>query len=765
MATTHHCPVFIWQSHQGKFTARLADDFEEGIAVGDSRREVLDQLREYLLHRSRRDDFFWLDPDFSDATIRQVKVAIVPEYRDGERRFPSGEPIHFKLPCAVGRRASGLWAACFPTLDVYFDFAELSRFNQLARHYAREFLSDRPPRELSRFLPPVSCEVDTVSVSIRETPPRVQLEDPCPQLSAVASPVDKRSAGRIGRAWEREAEVQELTRLLREESGSLCLVGESGGGKTSVLVEAVRRLAREEDSPRSRPRFWLTSAARLVAGMRYLGEWQQRCEETIREMAGLRGVLCVESLADLVGNGGGGPESSVAAFLIPYLRNGELRMVTEATPEEMEACDRVLPGLIDEMRILKIDELSERQALTVLELAGEYHSQNDGVVFSHGAAAEVYHLFRRFQPYVAFPGRALQLMGAIVDRKLREQSAGNTSLNEVRREFASVTGLPEPFLRDDEPLDLEGLTARFEARLLGQKEAVERVCRTIAKFKAGLNDPGRPIAVLLFVGPTGVGKTQLVKCLGDFLFPGKPEKERLVRLDMSEYAGPDAAQRLIGHAQGRPGELVRRVRANPFSVILFDEVEKASPEVFDLLMNVFEEGRLRDALGRVTSFNSSILVMTSNLGSTSSGPLGFAGGGADPAVPPVQTDARAIRAFFRPEFFNRIDHIVEFKPLGRATIEQITRLELEGLAGREGFTDRRISLEFGENLVRRMASIGFDPVYGARPLQRAIEEGVVMPLARKLVTGDDPKGKCLFLDWDEQENRLRVEERELAGAA
>jgi len=759
MATSHQCPVFIWQSHQGKFTARLIDDFEEGIAVGESRKEVLDHLRDYLLHRSRQDDFFWLEPDFADGTIRQVKVAIVPEYRDGERRFPCREPIHFKLPCAVGRRTSGLWAACFPTLDVYFDFFEMTRFNELAIHYARQFLSDRTPQELTRFLPPAACEIETLSITIKESAPRERTPELFPQLSKMAGPVDKRTAGRISRAWERDAEVQELLRCLREESGSICLVGETGGGKTSILVEAVRRLVKEDAGAANRPRFWMTSAAQIIAGMRYLGEWQQRCEEAIRELSGLRGVLCVENLVDLVGTGGSGPESSLATFLIPYLRNGELRLVGEATPQEIDACDRVLPGLIDEMRILKIDELGERQALSVLELAGEYYTQNEPVVVPHPAAAEIFHLFRRFQPYVAFPGKAIQLMGAIVDRKIREQGVPETGLNDVRREFGSVTGLPETFLRDDEPLTMASLVSTFGSRLLGQEDAVMKVCRTIAKFKAGLNDPARPIAVMLFVGPTGVGKTQMVKLLGDYLFPGKPEKDRLIRLDMSEYAGPDAAERLIGNVLGRPAELIRRVRANPFSVVLFDEVEKASPEVFDLLMNVFEEGRLCDALGRVTAFNSSIIVMTSNLGSTSVGPLGFAGGSSDPETPPVRTDARAIRSFFRPEFFNRIDHVVEFKPLGRSTIEQITRLELNSLAKREGFIDRRISLEFGELLVRRVSAAGFDPVYGARPLQRVIEEQVVMPLARLLVTTTDYSGKSLLVEWDPAHNRLQVEEK------
>ncbi|MEM7712747.1 MAG: ATP-dependent Clp protease ATP-binding subunit, partial [Cyanobacteria bacterium P01_A01_bin.68] len=182
--------------------------------------------------------------------------------------------------------------------------------------------------------------------------------DQFPHLGQIADPVGKRSAGRISRAWEREAEITELTHFLREEGVSVCIVGESGCGKTSILVEATRRLAKDGDDGTgvSGPRFWLSSASRIVAGMRYLGEWEQRCEAAIRELANLRGVLCIENLLELVSAGGSGPESSLASFLTPYLRNGELRIVAEATPREIEACDRLLPGLIDEMQVLKMEE-------------------------------------------------------------------------------------------------------------------------------------------------------------------------------------------------------------------------------------------------------------------------------------------------------------------------------------------------------------------------------------------------------------------------
>ncbi len=766
MATAYKCPVCIWTSHQGKVTARLIDDFEEGIAVGETKKEAMEQLREYLVYRSKKDDFFWLDPDFEEPEIRQVRVRVVPEYHDHTRRFPCKEPILLKLPCAIGRRSTALWAACFPTLDLYFDFYDKSRFNELANHYAKHTLSELTPRELSRFLPPVSCEIDYLNVTLKEQSIRFEETQETPNLLQVADPIGKRTLGRISRAWERDREVADLAKTLQEEGTNVCLVGASGCGKTSTLVEATRKVSRIEGVSRagsnsegektSPPRFWLSSAARLIAGMRYLGQWEERFEAAIREISNIRGVLCIENLLDLLNVGGSGPESSVGAFLVPYLKSGELRVVAEATPQEIEACDRLLPGLIDEMQILKIEPFEPRAALSVLGQAADYFTQNERIQFPRSVSDEVYHLFRRFQPYVAFPGKAIQLMSSVVDHRLQEKGVDSIELNDVRHEFSSQSGLPDLFLREDLPLAFEDLIDTFSASLLGQEEVVRQVSRTIAKFKAGMNDPARPIGVMLFAGPTGVGKTQMVKLIGDFLFSHKPAKDRLVRLDMSEYSGPDAAERLLGNMSGRPSELIQKIRANPFAVVLLDEIEKASSEVFDVLMNVFDEGRLTDPLGRVTAFNSTIIVMTSNLGATTSGSLGFGVGVSDDEAPPTRTDPAKVREFFRPEFFNRIDHVVFFNALGKSTIHAITRLELAQIARREGFIDRKLKLEFSEALIGAIAAKGFDPVYGARPLQRAVEEKVVMPLSRILVADSTIQNRTLNLEWNPETGEMQL---------
>jgi ATP-dependent Clp protease ATP-binding subunit ClpC len=319
------------------------------------------------------------------------------------------------------------------------------------------------------------------------------------------------------------------------------------------------------------------------------------------------------------------------------------------------------------------------------------------------------------------------------------------TVDAMRRQFGAATGLPGHLLDETQALPPAALREWFASRLLGQPEAVDAVCRALLKFQAGLHDPRRPLAVLLFAGPTGTGKTQLAKLLGDFLFPHRPPAERLVRLDMSEYAGHAAAARLLGEPFGEPSDLVKRLRRNPFGVVLFDEIEKASPEVFDNLMGVFDEGRFTDALGRVTWFRSCVLIMTSNLGTRSHGALGF-GAPDDPAA--ARSDPAAIARHFRPEFFNRIDQVVHFQPLDRAAIEAIVRRELAALETREGLARRALTLVVADDLFRLVCDRGFDPLHGARPLQRRIEELVVTPLARWLVAHPAAAATTLFLAAD-----------------
>jgi ATP-dependent Clp protease ATP-binding subunit ClpC len=252
--------------------------------------------------------------------------------------------------------------------------------------------------------------------------------------------------------------------------------------------------------------------------------------------------------------------------------------------------------------------------------------------------------------------------------------------------------------------------------------------------------------VLLFAGPTGVGKTELARALSQYLFGHGEQADRMVRLDMSEYAGPGAAERLVGDpAAGGPSDLVKRIRQQPFTVVLLDEIEKAAPEVFDVLLGVFDEGRLTDRFGRLSTFRSAVIVMTSNLGAGAGAgePFGLVRPGS--AAPGGAYESEVMR-FFRPEFFNRIDAVVTFGALDEATVHAITEKELTDLGRREGLTRAGLTLAWDAAVVRHLAAAGFDRRYGARPLQRAIETRVVTPLARHLVANPGcatrPSGWC-----------------------
>ena len=303
---------------------------------------------------------------------------------------------------------------------------------------------------------------------------------------------------------------------------------------------------------------------------------------------------------------------------------------------------------------------------------------------------------------------------------------------------AAIAGLPEAMLRDDRPLAAAEVEQWFRQRIIGQDEACRIAAEIIATFKAGLNDPRRPLGTLLFCGPTGVGKTELAKAMSHYLFGHGRRADRLIRLDMSEYAAPWAAERLVAKDDGTPSDFLQKVRQQPFVVVLLDEIEKAAAPVFDMLLGLLDEGRLTDRNGRTTIFRSAIVIMTSNLGAARRSSIGF-----DPAAP--QGHAKAVQDFFRPEFFNRLDAVVSFGPLDADVCRSIVRKELREISGREGLVRAGLRLSASDALVERLVAGGFDPRYGARPLQRTLESSVVTPLAKFLL--EFPSFAMLSCSW------------------
>lgn len=750
---TYRYPVLVWEDDAGHFTAALVEEGEAPAAHAPTAAEAVSQIKEYLDWSLQK--YPWqTGPDFNDPKLAQFRVDIRPEYKIAGRVFPSDETIALRLPCVYGRNADGVQICAMPTVNVQFYFNETQKLKDLAAHYAQERLRGMTPQQLSRFLPPRAVRLEEIVVQSARKQTRPAREKKYGMLESVAEPLgDKKLRRQFARAWEREFEVTEILRRINIEKANLILVAESGAGKTTALVDAVRqieRTAQEEDEEESGAtyRFWMTSGARLIAGMQFLGQWEERCENVIAELSNFGGVLCLENLLDLMRTPTGGMEAGLAAFFSPYVQRGELRIIAEATPAELDACRRISPGFIDLFQILHLHEFTRPEAVNVLNRVAGNHARNRRLRIDDDVTGTIYRLFRRFLPYQAFPGHAVSFLNKLVERAEREK-APSIGAKEVIAQFTSQTGLPELFLQDDLVMNYDEALAAFQKQVLGQDAACHAAATLVTTFKAGLNDPNRPLGVLLFCGPTGVGKTEMARALSRFFFGhGERAEQRMIRLDMSEYAGPGAAQKLLTSPEGDPSEFVKQIREQPFSVVLLDEIEKADPSVFDVFLSVFDEGRLTDRLGRVSTFRSAVIIMTSNLGAENLENVGFENRGA-PSYP------RAAMNFFRPEFFNRIDAVVQFNSLSKEMMRAITAKELREIADREGLRKNNLKLACAEELIEHLIRAGFDQRYGARPLQRTIESLIVAPLAKYLLAHPSLKNRTLSLDLDPDRN-LRI---------
>jgi ATP-dependent Clp protease ATP-binding subunit ClpC len=379
------------------------------------------------------------------------------------------------------------------------------------------------------------------------------------------------------------------------------------------------------------------------------------------------------------------------------------------------------PALLDAFRVVRMPEATPAQVMALLEPYGQ--RLDPQVQLSHDAARRLIELAGAFRRETAFPGKALAFVDYCSLHKHKD-----VQLDELVRVFGGWSGLPVELLAPDRALDTAAIAKELARGVIGQDAACSVAARVIARLKAGLDDPQRPVGALLFAGPTGVGKTELAKQLARYLFS---DADRLVRVDMSEITTPGAIARLITPSPAGTS-LADRIRRQPLSVVLFDEIEKADDAAFDLLLGVLGEGRMTDALGRLVDFRMTLIVMTTNLGAADPRPAGFS---SDPDAAP--DPSAAIKKFFRPELIGRLDSVVVFRPLPPAALERIVELELAKLRERPGLVARNLRLELTPAARARLAKLGHDPELGARPLRRTIEDLIVAPLAERMARDPD----------------------------
>ncbi|MGA7325370.1 MAG: AAA family ATPase [Rhodomicrobium sp.] len=514
-------------------------------------------------------------------------------------------------------------------------------------------------------------------------------------------------------------------------SKSLLVSGEHSVGKTSFLRVLARRLDGQGWT------IFEASGADIMAGQKYIGEIEGRIREAIERLAVSKRVIWyIPDIMHLALSGTHqGQSASILDQILPAIASGRLLVWTETAASAATKLLRMRPSLRNHFEVLRLEPTSKEETLALANGMVSRLTAKGRLKIDPALADTALQSSRQYLSGTAFPGSVLDLLKSATSRAIK---GGNRTVaaQDVILSLSQATGVPAAILDSKERADLAAIRAHFTSRVIGQEEAVAAIVDRIAMMKAGLNDPGKPIGVFLFAGPTGTGKTELAKTLAEFLFGSA---ERMIRLDMSEFQAHDSAWKILGTWDASTETLISRVRKQPFSVVLLDEFEKAHANIWDLFLQVFDDGRLTDASGQEADFRHCIIILTTNLGATAhrSADLGF--------LPSSATFSReqvlqSVSQTFRPEFQNRLDKVIVFQPLTRELMRGILKKELAHVLERRGFLDREWAVEWEASALEFLLERGFSPEMGARPLKRAIDQYVIAPLAATIVERRFPEG-------------------------
>jgi ATP-dependent Clp protease ATP-binding subunit ClpC len=622
--------------------------------------------------------------------------------------------------------------------------------------------------------------------------------------------------GKLDPAAGRQRELRRMITVLgRRQKNNPVLIGEPGVGKTAIVEGLARRIFAGDVPANLRgKRIVSLNIGGMVAGAMFRGQFEQRIKSILEELREAPEVIVfIDELHTVVGAGAAEGAVGAADMLKPALARGELRCIGATTRDEYRKNIEKDAALERRFQPVAVDEPSVEEAIEMLHIIRDNYEHHHGVNYTNEALDAAVKLSDRYINDRFLPDKAIDVMDEagsalrleatekgivgptliadleaelsdiqrkkeaaadaedyeqaallrqqelVTQQKLdsaRVESKDSMELVVTPQQIAQVvetwTGVPVSQMLESERQNLRSLEADLRKRVIGQDEAISAVARAIRRSRAGLKDPKRPIGSFLFLGPTGVGKTELAKALTAELFGGE---DNLIRLDMSEYMEPHTVSRLfgsppgyVGHDEG--GQLTEQVRRRPYSVILLDEVEKAHPEVFNALLQIMDDGRLTDGQGRTVDFKNTVVIMTSNAGSSDlkrAVRIGFSKAGDDDHD--AQHEAMRSKAMeglkraFRPEFINRIDQIVVFQALGRTEIYQIVDLLLDQVRTR--LSEQEIGLELSDEVKDLLLREGFDEEYGARPLRRAIQTNIDDVLADALMSGEIASGQTASL--------------------
>jgi len=626
--------------------------------------------------------------------------------------------------------------------------------------------------------------------------------------------------GKLDPVIGRDNEILRVMQILsRRTKNNPVLIGEAGVGKTAIVEGLAQKIA-SNDVPEilAGKRVLSLDLSGMIAGSRFRGEFEERLKAAIEEVQRSEGeiILFIDELHTVVGAGAAQGAMDASNMLKPALSRGELQCVGATTLDEYQkyiekdaALERrfapvfveeptiddtiqMLRGLRDRYEAHHKVEITDEALIAAARLSSQYVTDrrlpDKAIDLIDEAAAKL-----RVSLY-SMPAELKQVKMEIDRLQAEEEQAGlerdyeraaNKKAERLRLEsefhskrdqwesdhqldgkvdeddiaqvIAQWTGIPVSQMMESEAMKLLRMEERMHERIIGQEEAIKAISDAIRRARSGLKDPRRPIGSFIFIGPSGVGKTELAKALAEFLFG---DEDALVRLDMSEYHEQHTVSRLFGAPPGyvgyeEGGQLTEAVRRRPYRVILFDEIEKAHPEVWNALLQILDDGRLTDGQGRIVDFRNSVLIMTSNLGTEfvrQSGTLGFLQSNSPEERQVHDKIEKALKSTFRPEFLNRIDEIIMFSPLSLEQVNQIVDLQMEEI--RDRLHEHGLSVELTPEARAWLAKVGFDQNYGARPLRRALQKYVESPLSISLLSGEFHPNDNVIVDIDPEQNKI-----------
>ncbi len=534
-------------------------------------------------------------------------------------------------------------------------------------------------------------------------------------------------------AWYREDVVLKIHNILfNPKAAVLALIGPEGSGKTTAIHSALRKYLKQQhkfDDAEVREIFFL-DPNRIIAGMSIVGYWQKRVEAILEDIIKKQyeddkiapDFIYFDNPVALFRIGKSSQNNmTISDMLKPYIEKRKIPFILEATPDEWKLIQEIDRRFADLFQVVRIDEASPETALDIT-LKNRIKLETDfDIKLNNDALMKLFSIQRLYMHRHALPGSIVKYM-----EQLATKYKSDVSEKDIIEDFSERSTLRKDIF-NHKIINKDEIAGELKKRLIGQNDAITAMSDIIHLINANLNDPAKPMASLLFAGPTGVGKTQAAKVMANYLFESE---ENMIRFDMNEYIDAGAVSRLIGDFYNPEGQLTGRIRYNPYCVLLLDEIEKAHPDVHDLLLQVLGEGRLTDSSGHTVDFTNTIIIMTSNLGADTAGhEMGYVTGQAAIA----SNFNKAIENFFRPEMINRIDEIVIFKKLTMDEIMQIAGILIKELLNRDGFVRRSTLLQLQPEALKMIAENGYNPDMGARSLKRKIEKEVIETAAEHLI--------------------------------